>query len=251
MREKFFMFLLLLILSPLALLSIEAFRVTAVTTEVSERECTGFCPHRFVFTGRITVNRAGTVRFRWTRSDGAAVPEQTLVFGAAGTQTVSDYWELGGSGMGSFPDRWEAIEILSPNTVTSNRALFSLRCLPRIMAPSYEISGAIDSGPQGNLVTGRQVKVIVTHSGATPLFQVVTLDAEGRGNYRFGRLLGTGEYGVAVEKVPYTGSSGLNVCFQGTTPANRRVELSAATTRATDQNFTVLYVVGWDRSACW
>lgn len=250
MRERTSVFVLLLILLPLSLLSIEAFRVTAVTAEVSEREFAGFCPHRFIFTGRITVNRAGTVRYRWTRSDGAGAPEQTRVFGAAGTQIVSDYWELGG-GMDSFPDRWEAIEVLSPNTVTSNRALFSLRCIPRVMAPNYEISGAIDSGPQGNLVTGRQVKVIVAHSGADPLSQVVTLDAGGRATYHFSRPLGIGGYMLTVEKVPYSGSSGLNVCFQGTTPANRRVELSAATPRATDQNFTVLYVVGWDRTPCW
>ena len=250
MREKFFIFVFMLILSPMALLSIEAFRVTSATVEVSEREFAGTCPHRFIFTGRIAVNRAGTVRYRWTRSDGAAVPEQTLVFGAAGTQTVSDYWELGGGGMGSFPDRWMAIEIASPNTLTSNRATFSLRCIPRVMAPSYEISGAIESGPQGNLVAGRQVRVSARQSGADPRSQMVTLDANGRGTYFFGRI-GNGVYTISVEKVAYTGPAGLNVCFRGTDPPNRRVELSGGSPRATDQNFTVLYVVGWDRGPCW
>ena len=84
MRERTVVFILFLILPPLTLLSIEAFRVTSATVEVSEREFAGTCPHRFIFTGRIRVNRAGTVRYRWTRSDGAAVPEQTLVSGLRG-----------------------------------------------------------------------------------------------------------------------------------------------------------------------
>jgi hypothetical protein len=43
----------------------------------------------------ITTNGAGTVTYKWTRSDGASAPTKTLVFGSAGTQTDSYEWALG------------------------------------------------------------------------------------------------------------------------------------------------------------
>jgi hypothetical protein len=251
MQGKFISFVLLFMAVTLVVSPDIAFRVTTVSVGVSDREFSGSCPHRFIFTGRITTNREGTVRYRWLRSDGATSPEKTLIFRAAATKTVSTSWELGG-GMGSYPDRWQAIEILAPNSLTSNRAVFSLKCLPRLMAPTYEISGAIDSGPEGNLLAGRQVKVIVRRAGTTFLSQSITLDAHGRGSYRFSRLLGIGRYQVVVERMPYTGSSTLSVCYEGTLPENRWLDLSGTHMRALNQDFTVQFVIGWDRhEPCW
>ncbi len=251
MRAKTTIFLFVFMAAALAVFPIEAFRVTGVSLSVSEPEFTGSCPHRFEFTGRVTVNRAGTVRYRWIRSDGGKSGEQTLVFATAGTMPVSTYWQLG-SGMGSYPDRWMAIEIMAPNSLVSRHARFSLKCVPMMMAPVYEISGLIDSGTQGNLIAGRQVKVILRRSGAATLFQTVTLDAGGRGSYRFSRSLGNGRYQVAVERLPYTGSSTLSVCYEGTVPENRWVELAETSKRALNQDFTVQFVIGWDRhEPCW
>ncbi|TFG75633.1 MAG: hypothetical protein E4H23_10525 [Chrysiogenales bacterium] len=250
MQGKFISFVLLFMAVTLVVSPDIAFRVTAVSVQVSEREFSGVCPHRFTFTGHIRANRRGTVRYRWLRSDGATSPEKILVFKAAGTRTVSTYWQLGG-GTGSYPGRWQAIEILAPNSLTSNRAVFSLNCVPLMMAPTYEISGAIDSGPDGNLLAGRQVKVIVRRGGATFLSRSITLDTHGRGSYSFGRPLGGGRYQLVVEKLPYTGSSTLNVCFRGSEPADRWVELSTTNRHAIDQDFTILFVIGWDRGPCW
>ena len=251
MRGKTIVFLLLMLALTLQVSAIEAFRVTAVTADVAEHEYSGPCPHRFEFSGRITVNRAGTVRYRWIRSDGGKGSEETLAFATAGTKPVSSYWQLG-AGMGNYPDRWMAIEILAPNSLFSRHARFSLKCIPLVMAPVYEISGLIDSGAQGNLIAGRQVKVIVRRSGAPTLFQTITLDAGGRGSYRFSRTLGRGRYQVLVERLPYTGSSTLSVCYEGTVPENRWVELSETCMRVLNQDFTVQFVIGWDRrEPCW
>ncbi len=251
MRVKLIAFLFVMLAVALAIFPIEAFRVTAVTANVDESEYSGPCPHRFEFTGRITVNRSGTVRYRWIRSDGGKGSEETLAFAAAGTMPVSSYWQLG-AGMSSYPDRWMAIEIVAPNSLVSRHARFSLKCIPMVMAPSYEISGLIDSGAQGNLIAGRQVKVIVRRSGAPTLFQTITLDARGQGSYRFSRPLGGGRYQITVERLPYTGSSTLSVCYEGTVPENRWVELSETSRRALNQDFTVQFVIGWDRhEPCW
>ncbi len=251
MREKVLLFSVLLLGLAMMAAAIVAFKVTGVSVSVSEPEFSGSCPHRFHFSGRITVNREGTVRYRWLRSDASSGPEETLVFPAAGTQTVSAYWELG-AGMGRYPDRWMAIEIIAPNPRTSNRAMFDLTCIPRVVLPSYSISGRVDSGPEGNKLAGRQVKVVLHRGGAELLSRTITLDAQGRGSYSFGGpIVGAGHYVIDVEKLPYSGSSTLNVCYEGTAPVSRTLDLTAAAPHAADQNFTIAWVIGWDRPACW
>jgi hypothetical protein len=61
----------------------------------------------------ITVNTAGTVIYKWTRSDGANISTQSLVFGSAGTQSVEYEWALGsGAPSGTY---WVGIYIDDPN----------------------------------------------------------------------------------------------------------------------------------------
>jgi hypothetical protein len=227
-----------------------AFRVTQVRVEVSEREYTGTCPHRFEFTGYISAGGAGTVRYRWLRSDGARAPEETTVFARAGTKIVRTVWELG-SGSGSYRDYWRAIEILAPNSLVSDRAVFTLKCIPIMKMPTYEILGTIDSGPDGKFTAGRQVKISVRQSGSTFVSQVLTLNDEGRSDYRFGLPLRAGRYQLVVESVPYSGPSRLNVCYRGTVPADRWVELTTSRRMAENQDFTIQFVIGWNRGPCW
>jgi hypothetical protein len=85
----------------------------------------GACPFMFKFTGKIVSNSQGVVKYRWIRSDGAIAPVQTLFFREPGTQFVSTTWTL------SPPHYvgWEAIRILTPNPLISNKAVFKLTCL--------------------------------------------------------------------------------------------------------------------------
>jgi hypothetical protein len=85
------------------------------------------CPGTFTFNGRISVSGPTTVTYQWTRSDGAIAPRQTLTFGGAGSSSVSTTWTLGGPGLQQFAG-WEAIQIFSPNQVTSNQANFTMSC---------------------------------------------------------------------------------------------------------------------------
>lgn len=101
--------------------------VIGVRVEANPVEFRGVCPATITFTGKIRMNGPGVVRYVWRRSDGARAPSAILNFQAAGEQEVTTTWRLGGPG---FPDRvrWEAIRILYPNMMTSNRAEFRVHC---------------------------------------------------------------------------------------------------------------------------
>ena len=89
------------------------FAVTGVTYSVSTWSSGGSvnCPR---ITANITTNAAGSVDYHWTRSDGAGGSTSTLVFGSAGTQSISADWQLG-SVWAPAPDEWMGIYIDTPN----------------------------------------------------------------------------------------------------------------------------------------
>ena len=100
----------------------QGFQVTAVTWMAENPGITG-CPAAVKFSGSITTNGAGTVKYIIIRSDGATTPVQTLVFNAAGTKEVRSDWQLFGDYKG-----WQKISILAPNKMESKNASFSLSC---------------------------------------------------------------------------------------------------------------------------
>ncbi len=104
-----------------------AFKVTRVYATVSPKNYSGKCPFKFNFTGYITTNGKGTVKYKWIRKDGAIAPVKTIYFSKAETKKVTSSWYLGGAGK-VYKNYWEAVQILSPNSITSNKALFSLYC---------------------------------------------------------------------------------------------------------------------------
>jgi hypothetical protein len=99
------------------------FSVLGVTTTVEPSTFTG-CPKNFSCSAVITANGAGTVTYRWERSDGGSSSTQTVVFATAGSQMVSTGWprEVGGS-------YWVRVRTLSPNEILSNQASFTLNCI--------------------------------------------------------------------------------------------------------------------------
>jgi len=105
-----------------------AAKVVGAAANVTPTEWTGRCPKRFEFVGKITVDKPGVVEYKWIRSDGANAPVKTLRFRRPGTQNVTTYWELSAPGT-----HWEAVQILGPNPMTSNRAVFTLKCGPGLM----------------------------------------------------------------------------------------------------------------------
>ena len=87
----------------------------------------GECPAQITFNGTIGLNRPGTVRYRFVRSDRARGPFVTLKFEAPGQQNVTTTWTLGGARLKQYAG-WEAIQIVYPNQVLSNRAHFEIKC---------------------------------------------------------------------------------------------------------------------------
>ena len=101
-------------------------RVTA-TLGVRPASYSGNCPALITFRGHITVSQPTTVQYKFIRSDNASAPVQTLNFPRAGTQEVTTTWQLGGPGLPTYSG-WEAIQVISPVSVQSNKAQFRIRC---------------------------------------------------------------------------------------------------------------------------
>ena len=100
------------------------FTITSVMASASPPVYSGSCPYQFNFSAVITANGPGTVNYQWERSDGTSDLPQSVSFSSAGSVVVTTYWVLGGSYSG-----WERVRILTPNTLTSNQASFSLNCM--------------------------------------------------------------------------------------------------------------------------
>jgi hypothetical protein len=97
------------------------------TLSASPVSYSGTCPALITFRGKITVSRPTTVQYKFIRSDNAQAPIQTLKFAKAGTQEVSTTWQLGGTSLPTYIG-WQAIEVISPVSVQSNKASFNVRC---------------------------------------------------------------------------------------------------------------------------
>lgn len=120
----------LMMMSQITAAAQKDFRVTEAFLKADDAKMNGKCPIRVNFTGYITTNGAGTVKYTFARSDGATAPVYTLDFKAAGTQTVSTDWTLGDASALPVYDGWQTIKILSPNESESSRETgrFSIAC---------------------------------------------------------------------------------------------------------------------------
>ena len=87
----------------------------------------GSCPAKITFNGTIMSWKAGRVQYKFIRSDNANAPVQTLVFEQPGRKAVSTTWQLGGPSLPQYTG-WEAIQIVYPQQVSSNKATFKVQC---------------------------------------------------------------------------------------------------------------------------
>ncbi len=144
-----------------------AFQVTGAALSAAPATFEGCCPAKISFSGRITVNEKGTVRYTFTRSDGATAPAQSLTFDAPGSKPVSTTWTLGGASLPTFSG-WEAIKILSPNPMESNKATFRVTCLfqdPAALGVKFQVLSKDPKWPtQGKIRITGEVKNV----GSTP-----------------------------------------------------------------------------------
>jgi hypothetical protein len=125
------------------------FRVTEVVLKADDAKMSGQCPIRVNFTGYITANGAGTVKYTFGRSDGATGPVYTLDFKEAGTQAVSTDWTLGDAALLPFYEGWQTVRILSPSESESSRETgkFSISCgtaVSKPLPPERSLSFTVD-----------------------------------------------------------------------------------------------------------
>jgi hypothetical protein len=138
------------------------FQVTDAALKPDEPNMTGRCPRLVKFTGAITANGKGTVKYTFTRSDGATAPVRAIDFTEAGTQTVSTDWTLGD--ISSLPryEGWQAIKILSPNEMESSHdtGSFGLICSggPTKAATSTD---AVENIQSSKLPDGKKISRLI------------------------------------------------------------------------------------------
>jgi hypothetical protein len=99
--------------------------VTQVKVGVSPKSHSGMCPKKFEFGAKIFVDKAGSVTYKWVRSDGAESLAKTITFDRPSSKKVFSSWTQ--SKPGTY---WQVLQILSPNPTTSKKATFTLNCFP-------------------------------------------------------------------------------------------------------------------------
>ena len=120
----FGIFLVLLLLTWIfGRVNTDDFRITDIQAVVNPATHSGECPHIFEFQAKITASKAGQISYQWIRSDNSRTTPETLIFRAAGTQIIDNSWRLGESGQ-----YWQQFQIVSPETMVSERVEFALRC---------------------------------------------------------------------------------------------------------------------------
>lgn len=108
----------------------QPFDVTEVSIKADPVIYTDKCPKTIRFVGNITANGKGVVEYRFIRSDGFEHKIQTLTFDTEGSQPVTNTWRLYGNYRG-----WQAIHILSPRDMKSDKANFEVKCRGNVRTP--------------------------------------------------------------------------------------------------------------------
>jgi hypothetical protein len=123
--------------------------VTEVFLKADDGRPTGPCPLRVVFRGYITANGPGTIKYTFTRSDGATGPVYIMEFKKAGTQPVMTDWTLGDSRVIPFYAGWQAVKVLSPVEIESNHdtGSFEINCGGTTSAQTNPNQHAESAGP--------------------------------------------------------------------------------------------------------
>ena len=85
---------------------------------------TGNChPARVHFTGRISSDAPGPVKYTWVRSDKPSTATFTLNFTAPGSLPVTYDWLLKGPAGG-----WVVLQVISPEQADSGMVRFQVKC---------------------------------------------------------------------------------------------------------------------------
>lgn len=131
-------------------------RVVETSLKASPNRYRGPCPVNIDFTGGITVaGGAGAIYYKLLRSDNTRGPTKIVEVLGPGNIPVTTSWRLGGGSDRFQPFRgWHQIEVLDPQQVKSERAIFEIYCTEttdvdsqvKLVNPEIKASGSIDQG---------------------------------------------------------------------------------------------------------
>jgi len=103
------------------------FSVTSVVAEVDGDATVNTCPATFDFIGHIAATAAGTVSYKWQKSDGSSSSVRTLNFSDAGVKNITDY-SL--TGINATSTGWVKLTITVPNSISSSNVTWRVTCPP-------------------------------------------------------------------------------------------------------------------------
>lgn len=156
-----------------------AFAATNATISVNRSTYSGPCPNTFTAGSKITANGAGTVKYRWERSDGINSQTQTLQFDTAGEKSVTNVdWAIPSSG-----NYWMRLHILEPNDLSSNKGETVFTCTNA--ASAFQVTG-VTADVDPKIFSGACPKSI-TYSGT------ITTNGPGTVTYKWVRSDGESE----------------------------------------------------------
>lgn len=81
------------------------------------------CPITVQLNGTITTSGPAEVKYTWLSSDNSTWSQKTISFAKAGTEKVTETWQLGKTYSG-----WVQLKVMSPNPIFSPRANFRVNC---------------------------------------------------------------------------------------------------------------------------
>jgi hypothetical protein len=134
-------------------------RVIEAVARANPSNGTVTCPVEIQFGGRISVEGSGRVSYRWIRSDGALGPVQILNFDGSSSREATTTWTRGAPG--SKLTGWQAIHIIDPQGVDSNRAEFDLSC-------SGQSTGTTNPALTGTTTNPASTGTTTNPAGLTP-----------------------------------------------------------------------------------
>lgn len=241
---------LLTFLGCLASLPLLAANVTSVSASVTPATFKGSCPKMFEFSGVIAVDGPVVVRYKWIRSDGATAPEQSIRFRKAGRQVVKTTWTLGDAAKLPNYSGWESVQIVSPGTLASNRASFTLECAQKLaIAPHPAVTGPAAVHPKvpGGAVTAIQC---IDPAAFDVSFAVVRRDTQFRGRVRItGTVKNIGTAAFTCNPGTQQASAHLYELPPGATSGGTLRAHTDFSSLAVNGTVTVTYERDWDSSS--
>jgi len=153
----------------LILFSVAHAQISA-TLSTKHDNYSGICPAEIKFKGTITSEKPGKIQYRFIRNDGTLLPVESLEFSMPGAKEVNGLWIAGDAGTSSY-EGWQAIRIVYPEEVESNKAKFKLICNQNMPDLTVNIRHSPRTARPGNEL-GSSFKVNVTNHGKLDLKDV-------------------------------------------------------------------------------